>query len=610
MRRSVTTGSAFRRAMIGLLGAFVPAVGEAQLHPAPPPRDAARGAAPIPVDSTLFRGLQWRTIGPNRGGRSIAAVGSASRPLEYYFGATGGGLWKTTDGGVSWRPVTDGQIRSSSVGAVAVAESNPDVVYIGMGETELRGNIMQGDGVYKSADGGKTWTHLGLAETQAIAKIRVDPRNADAVYVAAFGHPYGRNAERGVFKSTDGGKSWRKVLYRDDKTAAVDISLDPNNPTVIYAALWEAYRTPWSMSSGGPGSGLFKSTDAGETWTEITRNPGLPRGVVGKIGVSVSPVDANRVYAIVEAADGGVYRSDDAGATWKLVNDERKLRQRAFYYTHVIADTKLKDRVYVLNVSFFRSDDGGVRFDSTISVPHGDNHDLWIAPNDNRRMIEANDGGGTVSVNAGSTWTDEDFPTAQLYHVATTKDFPYHVCGAQQDNSTLCLPSNDWSNLRGARTRRLGDWMYEVGGGESGYIAPDPKDPNIFYAGSQGALLTRYDRTNGQIRDVQVYPRFFSGEPASALPERWQWTYPIVFSPKEPAWYFPPSGAGSIEELVAQVGEDHIIFGLDFPYKSTAYIQDALAVVRDLDISQRAKDQILGGTLRTLLEPGVPTQAA
>jgi photosystem II stability/assembly factor-like uncharacterized protein len=493
------------------------------------------------VDSTLFRGMEWRTIGPNRGGRSITAVGSASRPLEYYFGATGGGLWKTTDGGVTWRPVTDGLIHSSSVGAVAVAESNPDVVYIGMGETEFRGNILQGDGVYRSTDAGKTWTHLGLDQTEAIAKIRVDPHNADVVYVAAFGHPYGRNTERGVFKSTDGGKSWRKILYRDDKTAAIDISIDPSNPNILYAALWEAYRTPWSMSSGGPGSGLFKSTDAGETWTEITRNPGLPKGVVGKIGVSVSPVDPNRVFAIIENENGGVFRSEDAGATWSLVNNERKLRQRAFYYTHIVADTKLKNRVYVLNVSFFRSDDGGARFDSTIAVPHGDNHDLWIAPNDNQRMIEANDGGGTISFSAGRSWSEENFPTAQLYHVAVTTDFPYHVCGAQQDNSTLCLPSNGWSNLRGARTRQLGDWMYDVGGGESGYIAPDPKNPNIIYAGSQGALLTRFDRSNGQIRDVQVYPRFFSGEPSSALPERWQWTYPIVFSPKDPTILYTSS---------------------------------------------------------------------
>ncbi len=475
--------------------------------------------------------MKWRSIGPDRGGRSIAVAGSSRRPLEYYFGAVGGGVWKTTDGGTTWKPVTDGALRSSSVGALAVSESSPDVVYAGMGETCLRGNIMQGDGVYKSVDAGKTWTHVGLAETQAIAKIRVDPRNADVLWVAAFGHPYGRNADRGVYKSTDGGKTWRKVLYRDDKTGAIDLALDPRNPEVIYAALWEASRTSWQMTSGGPGSGLFKSVDGGEHWTEITRNPGLPAGVVGRIGVSVSPVDGNRVWAIVENADGGVFRSDDGGVTWKRTNDERKLRQRAFYYTHITADPQNRDRVYVLNVGFFRSDDGGTRFDSTLAVPHGDNHDLWIAPNDDQRMIEANDGGGTVSVNGGRTWTDETFPTAQLYHVATTTDEPYHACGAQQDNTTACVPSNDWQNLRGASSRQLGDWMYDVGGGESGYIAPDPRNPNVFYAGSQGALLTRYDRSNGQYRDVQVYPRFFSGEPASALPERWQWTYPIVFSP-------------------------------------------------------------------------------
>lgn len=493
---------------------------------------AVRSTAPG-VDSVQFRGMRWRSIGPNRGGRSIAVAGSASRPLEYWFGAVGGGVWKTTDGGTTWAPVTDGQLRSSSVGALAVSESNPDVIYAGMGETCLRGNIMQGDGVYKSVDAGKTWTHVGLAETQTIAKIRVDPHNPDIVWVAALGHPYDRNAERGVFKSTDGGKSWRKVLYRDDRSGAIDLSIDPKNPDVLFAALWDVSRTSYQLTSGGPGSGLFKSVDGGEHWTEITRAPGMPSGVIGRVGVSVSPVDGNRVWAIVENADGGVFRSDDAGATWTRTNDERKLRQRAFYYTHITADPQKRDRVYVLNVDFFRSDDGGVHFDSTLSVPHGDNHDLWIAPNDDRRMIEANDGGGTVSVTSGRTWTAEKFPTAQLYHVATTADFPYHVCGAQQDNSTLCLPSRDGEYLSGANVERFGDWMYAVGGGESGYIAPDPLHPNIFYAGSQGALLTRYDRSNGQYRDVQVYPRFFSGEPASALPERWQWTYPIVFSPKD-----------------------------------------------------------------------------
>ena len=521
--------------MVALAGAMPLIVA----HPQSAPSRTAK--APVRVDSVQFRGMKWRSIGPNRGGRSTAVAGSASRPLEYYFGAVGGGVWKTIDGGTTWKPVTDGQLQSSSVGALAVSESNPDVIYAGMGETCLRGNIMQGDGVYKSVDGGKTWAHVGLAETQAIAKIRVDPRNPDVVWVAAFGHPYGRNPERGVYKSTDGGKSWRKVLYRDDTSGAIDLSLDPKHPDVLYAALWEASRTSWSMTSGGPGSGLFKSVDGGEHWTEITRNTGLPAGIDGRIGVAVSPVDGNRVWAIVENANGGVFRSDDAGATWTRTNDERKLRQRAFYYTHITADPQNRDRVYVLNVNFFRSDDGGVRFDSTLNVPHGDNHELWIAPNDNRRMIEANDGGGTVSVTGGSSWTAETFPTAQLYHVATTTDFPYHVCGAQQDNSTLCLPSDGWENLRGASSERLGDWMYDVGGGESGYIAPDPLHPNVFYAGSQGALLTRYDRSNGQYRDVQVLPRFFSGEPASVLPERWQWTYPIVFSPKDRATLYTSS---------------------------------------------------------------------
>ena len=482
-------------------------------------------SAAVP-DSTFLNGYKWRNIGPNRGGRSLAVAGSPSRPLEYYFGAVGGGLWKTTDGGTTWKPVTDGQISSSSVGAVAVSESNPDIVYIGMGETELRGNVMQGDGVYKSTDAGKTWKHVGLSETQAIARVRVDAANPDLVYVAAMGHPYGKNAERGLFRSKDGGATWQKVLFMGDSVGAQDLVIDPSNSKVLYATFWKASRTSWSMDAGGPGGGLFKSTDAGDHWTDITRAPGLPKGLVGKIGVAVSGADSNRVYAIVEAEDGGVFRSDDGGKSWTKMNDERKLRQRAFYYTRIYADPENKDRVYVLNVGFFRSDDGGKTFDKTIRPPHGDHHDLWIASNDPQRMVEGNDGGGTVSTNGGDTWTDLDFPTAQSYHVATTNDVPYHVCGAQQDNSTFCVPSEGEDGRDGAR-------MYSVGGGESGYIAPDPRNPDIFFAGSQGALLTRFDRSNGLMRDVQVYPRFFSGEPSSALPERWQWTYPIVFSPKD-----------------------------------------------------------------------------
>ncbi|WP_020607616.1 VPS10 domain-containing protein [Spirosoma spitsbergense] len=498
----------------------------------------AQQSPTTPADTStnaVFKGMAWRNIGPTRGGRSLGSAGSPSRKLEYYFGAVGGGLWKTTDGGKTWNPVTDGKISSSSVGAVAVAETNPDVVYIGTGETQLRGNIMQGDGVYKSTDAGKTWKNIGLKNTQAIARVRVHPTNPDIVYVAALGHPYGPNEERGVFRTTDGGKNWKKVLYKGDKAGAADLIIDRTNPNVLYASIWQVYRTPWKMWGGGGACGLFKSTDGGDTWTELTRKPGMPKGTVGKIGVTVSPVDPNRVWAVVEAEDGGVYRSDDAGMTWKRTNDERKLRQRAFYYSRIYADPLDKNTVYGLNVNFYKSTDGGVKFNKTITVPHGDNHDLWIDPTDSTRMVASNDGGGCVSNNGGKTWTDEDYPTAQLYHITTTSDFPYQVAGAQQDNSTIAVPSEGWTNFqaRGNSIEKK-EWSYDVGGGESGYIAQDPKNPDIFYAGSQGALLTRYNRMTGQTRDVQVYPRFFSGEPASALPERWQWTFPIVFSPKDP----------------------------------------------------------------------------
>jgi len=472
-----------------------------------------------PVDPTFYQNYSWRNIGPDRGGRSLGSSGSPGRPNEYYFGATGGGLWKTVDGGNEWFPVTDGQISSSSIGAVAVAETNPDIVYIGGGETQLRGSITQGDGVYKTTDGGKTWRHLGLKETQAISRIRVHPTNPNIVYVAALGHVYGDNEERGVFRSKDGGNTWKKVLYVSEKAGAADLIIDRTNPNVLYASTWQVYRKAWKMWGGGPDSKLFKSLDGGDTWVDLTKNPGMPEGPIGKIGVTVSPADPNRVWAVVEANEGGVFRSDDAGWTWERVNSERMLRQRAFYYSRLVADPFDRDVVYGLNVGFHKSTDGGKTFDIRIRPPHGDNHDLWIDPNDPMRMISSNDGGGTVSVNGGQTWTDLDFPTAQFYHVMTTSDVPYHVAGAQQDNSTLAMPSRG----RGP--------SYSVGGGESGWITQSPTNPDVFYAGSQGALLTRYNRRTGQYRDIQVYPRFFSGEPASALPERWQWTFPIMFSP-------------------------------------------------------------------------------
>jgi photosystem II stability/assembly factor-like uncharacterized protein len=505
-----------------------------------------------PVEPMVLKAYQWRSIGPLRGGRSIAVSGVKGRPGEAYFGAVGGGLWKTTDGGENWSPVTDGQIKSSSVGAVAVSESNPDVVYIGMGESCIRGNIMPGDGMYKSTDAGKTWTHIGFGNetVDAISKIRVHPANPDVVWVAVFGK-YGVNSEqRGVFKTSDGGKTWKKVLYRDDKTGAVDLSVDRRNPNTIYAALWEAYRVEYQMSSGGPGSGLFKSTDGGETWTEITRNPGMPSGVVGRIGIDVSGADANRVYALVENERGGLYVSDNAGATWLLVNENRNIRQRAFYYTHVTADPAAKDTVYMLNTSAFRSTDGGKTLTNVGGGTHGDHHDLWIDPDNAKHAVIGNDGGGAVSTQVdrpaqqgGPGWTPQDFATAQYYHVITTKHVPFHVCGAQQDGSTVCVPSNITVGGRGGGGGGGGGGgrgggtteLYSPGGAEPGYVAPDPLNVDIFYAGgNNGSLLTRLDRRTGNQREVNPYPRMFSGEPSSELFERWQWTYPIIFSPADP----------------------------------------------------------------------------
>ncbi len=505
-------------------------------------RLAAQPPAADTLDPAILHAYQWRSIGPARGGRSIAVSGVRGRRSEGYFGAVGGGLWKTTDGGQNWDPVTDGQIHSGSVGAVAVSESSPDTVYIGTGESCIRGNIQPGDGVYKSTDAGKTWTHVGFSDSDAISKIRIHPTNPEVVFVADFGR-YGKASdERGVYKTTDGGKTWKRVLFRDDKTGAVDVEIDRRNPNVVYAALWQAFRVEYQMSSGGPGSGLFKSTDGGDTWTEITRNPGLPAGVVGKIGIAVSGADSNRVYVLEENAKGGLFVSDDAGGSWKLVNDGHNIRQRAFYYTHVFADPTNKDTVYMLNTSAFRSTDGGKTLENIGGGTHGDHHDLWIDPDDPQHVMLGNDGGGTVTFDVASkkrTWSEEDFATAQFYHVITTEHVPYHVCGAQQDNSTLCVPSDTGPGGVGAVAGGFGRIPpvapYPVGGGEPGYIAPDPRDPDVFYSGANnGAFTTRLNRRTGELKEVGAYPRFFSGEASDAVKERWQWTFPILFSYVDP----------------------------------------------------------------------------
>ncbi len=476
------------------------------------------------VDFPTLKELKYRNIGPFRGGRVVAVAGVTSQPGVYYFGATGGGIWKTTDGGAAWHPVADDQLKTGDVGALAVSESDPNVIYAGMGEACVRGNVSNGDGVYKSDDAGKTWKNVGLANTYQIGRVVVHPRNPDIVYVAALGHIFGPNEERGVYRSRDGGKTWQKVLYRDADTGAVDLAMDPGNPNLIYATLWQVRRKPWTFDSGGKGSGIFRSTDGGDTWTELTHNDGFPKGVLGRIGVTVSPVNPERVWALVEAADGGVFRSDDGGKTWARTNQENTLRQRAWYYSHIFADPKSEDTVYALNTSMWKSIDGGKTF-SLIRAPHGDRHALWISPIDPRRMIEGDDGGATISVDGGKNWSTQDNqPTAQFYRVSLDSDFPYHVYGAQQDNSTVRIASRSDD---GAITER--DW-YPVGGGESGWLAPDPRNSQIVYAGSYDGLLTRYDHSTGITRDVTVWPDNPMGYGAEGMKYRFQWNFPLLFS--------------------------------------------------------------------------------
>lgn len=485
-------------------------------------------------DSDPFKATQWRLIGPFRGGRSTAVTGVASQPRVYYFGATGGGVWKTIDGGINWAPISDNSVfGTGSVGAIGLSDSDPNTIYVGMGESPIRGNVSHGDGVYKSTDAGKTWKRIGLEDTRQISRIRVHPKNPDIVYVAAQGHVWAPNEQRGIFRSKDGGKTWEKILYRSDKAGASDLIIDPTNGNILYAGFWEVYRKPWTLESGGAGSGIFKSTDGGDTWTEITRNRGLPKGMIGIVGITVSRANPDRLWAIVEAEDGGVFRSDDAGGTWTRINEERRLRQRAWYYTRIYADPKNADTVYVLNTGFYKSNDGGKTFTS-ITVPHGDNHDLWIAPDDPYQMINSNDGGANVSFDGGKSWTDQDQPTAQFYRVTLDNDFPYNIYGAQQDNSTVRIASRTTD----AGIRRE-DW-YDVGGGESGWIAPSPKDTRIVFAGSYGGLITRFDHRSGQLRDVSPYPNNPMGAGADVLKYRFQWNFPILFSPHDQNTLYAP----------------------------------------------------------------------
>jgi photosystem II stability/assembly factor-like uncharacterized protein len=495
--------------------------GDQAPNPGPEPQSAADGLA-------FQNALEWRSIGPYRGGRVVAVAGDPSEANTYYFGSTGGGIWKTTDGGLYWQNVSDGDFKRASVGALVVAPSDHNVIYVGMGEATIRGNVSHGDGVYRSTDAGKTWTHLGLAATRNIAKVRVHPNSPDVVYVAALGHAHGPNAERGIFRSTDSGQTWEQILFRGEEVGANELSLDPNNPRILYAAFWRARRLPHALESGGEGCGIFRSTDGGDTWTEITRAKGLPTGQVGKIGIVASPAKSGRVWATIEAENGGVFRSDDGGDTWERLCDDRGLLQRPWYYQHIHADPQDPETVWVLNVKLWKSHDGGRSF-ARMAIPHGDNHDLWIDPRNPRRMIEGNDGGACVSVNGGESWSSLfNQPTAEFYHVTTDDQVPYRVYGSQQDNSTISAPS------RSSHAAILQADYSEIGGGESGYIAVRPDDPNIVYGGSYQGYLTRYDGRTGQRRDITVWPEDAMGWPAKDARYRFQWTFPILLSPHDP----------------------------------------------------------------------------
>ena len=546
-----------------LATATVPALGATA---APAPVVTVSEAAPA-IDPSLFAALQWRGIGPYRGGRALTVSGIPGDPNTFYFGAVAGGVWKSSDGGATWLPLTD-HTSISSVGAIAVAPSDHNVIYVGTGEAAPRGDMTHGDGVYKSIDAGKTWSHIGLADTRQIGALIVDPDNADIVLVAAFGHAFGPNTERGVFRTTDGGKTWTKVLYKDEQTGAIDVSFDPHNSRIVYAALWQARRQPWNFSSGGPGSGLYRSTDGGVSWTRLSGN-GLPAGILGRIHVSVSGADSKRVYAMIEAAQGGLFRSDDGGAHWQRVNDDGRLTQRAWYFSTVLADPKHVDTVYAENTGLFRSTDGGKTFD-LLPARHGDHHGLWIDPTNPDRIIEASDGGASVSVDNGRSWSSQkNQPTAQFYHVSVDNRFPYYVYGAQQDNTSVAIASMDDEGAIVAR-----DW-YDVFNGESGFVIADPRDPEIVYGTSEN-FVGRFNKHTMQLQAISVWPIDASGHAARDLEHRFNWTSPLLMSPFDP---------------------DRLYYGMERLYRTTNDGGSWSAISPDLTRNDKSKQQASGGPI-------------
>ncbi len=520
------------------------------------------------IDESLFKGLKYRQVGPFRGGRALAVAGIPGNPYTFYFGAVAGGVWKTTDAGKSWLPLTD-STSIASVGAIAVAQSDPNVIYVGSGEACLRGNITVGDGVYKSVDAGKTWKNVGLKDSQHIGAIIVHPKNPDIAFVAALGHAYGPNEMRGVYRTLDGGKTWEKVLNKDENTGAIQVIFDPNNANVLWAAMYQIRRSPYDLVSGGPGSGLYKSSDAGTTWKRV-EGGGFPKGILGRIGVAVSGANSDRVYALVEAEEGGLYVSDDGGDKWTKANDEQRIRQRAWYFSHIWADPKSLDTVYIANTGLLKSTDGGKTL-SLLNAPHGDHHGLWIDPVNPNRMINSSDGGATVSLDGGISWSSEyNQPTAQFYHVSADSRFLYHLYGAQQDNTTVAIAAKTDDGYISER-----HW-YEVFGGESGYIVVDPRDPDLIYAGDNGGKLNRYDRKAEQVQDISVWPEDMSGHGAADLKYRLAWTQPVLISPNDP---------NTLYTATEQI------------FKSTDQGKSWAAISGDLTRNDKSKQQSSGGPL-------------
>jgi len=532
------------------------------------PAASAPAAAVHPtVNPSLFQALQWRGIGPYRGGRALAVAGIPGESSTFYFGAVAGGVWKTTDRGGTWEVLTDGT-PISSVGAIAVAPSQHDVIYVGTGEAAPRGNMTYGDGVYKSTDGGKTWNHVGLRDSRQIGALIIDPANPDIVLVAALGHAFGPNTERGVFRTTDGGKSWARVLYKDENTGAIDISFDPHDARIVWAALWQARRQPWNFSSGGPGSGLYRSTDGGVTWKQLTGN-GLPAGTLGRIHVSVSAADSSRVYAMIEAGEGGLYRSDDGGTHWQRVNDDGRLSQRAWYFSTILADPKDRDTVYAANTGLFRSTDAGKSFE-LLPARHGDHHGIWIDPVNPDRIIESSDGGASISFDRGKTWsTQYNQPTAQFYHVSVDTRFPYYAYGAQQDNSSVAIASR---SDEGAIVQR--DW-YDASNGEAGFVLADPRDANIVY-GTNENLINRFNKHTMQMQVISAWPVDASGHAAKDLEHRFNWTSPLAMSPFDP---------------------DTLYYGMERLYKTTDDGHSWNAISPDLTRNDKSKQQASGGPI-------------